>query len=106
MSVALVFYNSNKIKTLLWDINNKYNYSDNNMLNKTLDDNLSRYREKWYIFIKWYNYFHNIGGTESAHWVHTIIVSVINWIKNTAPVTWILVKSNTFLHWVQKVCQI
>ncbi len=37
----------------------------------------------------------------------TPVLSVqLNRIQNTAPVLWILVKSNTFLHWVQKVRQI
>jgi len=44
-----------------------------------------------------------IGGAERAHWVHSIIVSAINLIQNTAPVHWIFVKSNTFFH---SVCQI
>lgn len=40
-------------KTLLTDINYKYNYNDNTlMINRELDDNVSRCRGKRFIFIK------------------------------------------------------
>jgi len=73
------------------------------MINRKLDNIVSRYREKLFIFIKCTHCTGKIGGVES---VHIIIVCAKNRIQNTAPVHWILVKSNTFFHWVQKVRQI